>query len=82
LLQEEGSNGNGGARSKVLVRKEQRTGELAALNGLLKCIELRSKLLGLFPEAAAMAGGQVHLNEGQLSVIAALMSETSNAATS
>ena len=65
-------------RSKVLVRKEQRTGELAALNGLLKCVELRSKLLGLFPEASA-ADGQVHLNEGQLSVIATLMGEAHGA---
>lgn len=74
LLEADSSNG----RSKVLVRKEQRTGELAALNGLVKCIELRSKLLGLFPEAAATAGGQVHLNEGQLAVIATLMSENTN----
>lgn len=81
LIESDSSDGSGG-RSKVLLRKEQRTGELAALNGIVKCIELRSKLLGLFPEASATAGGQVHLNENQLSVIASLMGEQHGAANS
>lgn len=65
----------GGGRVKIATRTEQKTGEAVFLSGVVKCIELRSKLLGLFPEGAANIGGSIQLNESQLNTIAALMGE-------
>ena len=68
------SAGNDG-RIKISTRTEQKAGEAVFLNGVVKCVELQAKLLGLFPEGATNIGGSIQLNESQLGTIAALMGE-------
>ncbi|MBD1825665.1 ArsR family transcriptional regulator [Cyanobacteria bacterium FACHB-DQ100] len=75
IADEQGGSIAGDGRIKIATRTEQKTGEAVFLNGVIKCIELRSKLLGLYAEGATNLGGSIHLNESQLGTIAALMGE-------
>lgn len=72
----------GGGRVKISTKTEQKTGEAVFLNGVVKCVELQAKLLGLFPEGATNVAGSIHLNESQLGMIAALMGEKADVSNS
>ncbi|MBN8564898.1 MAG: helix-turn-helix domain-containing protein [Leptolyngbya sp. UWPOB_LEPTO1] len=74
IASEEGTTAGSG-RIKLSTKTEQKTGEAVFLNGVIKCVELQAKLLGLFPEGATNIGGSIQLNESQLNTIAALMGE-------
>lgn len=65
-----------GADSKVKAQKrtESRVGDPRFLEGLLKCVEQRAKLLDLYPKENT-ASSQIQISEGQLSVIGQLMGE-------
>jgi predicted transcriptional regulator len=65
----------GGSRVKAQKRSETRVGDPKFLEGLLKCIEQRAKLLDLYPRESSTSASQIQLSEGQLSVIGSLMNE-------
>lgn len=72
----------GNGRVRLSTKTEQKTGEAVFLNGVVKCVELQAKLLGLFPEGATNIGGSIQLNESQLGTIAALMGEKADVSNS
>ncbi|MBW4552609.1 MAG: hypothetical protein KME35_16100 [Aphanocapsa sp. GSE-SYN-MK-11-07L] len=60
-------------RVKVSNRTEQRNGDPAFLNGLVKIVELESKLLGLFPTEKTAGNSAIALTDTQLGTLADLM---------
>ena len=63
-------------RLKKAIRKEQKVGDVAFLTGVLKVVDSRCKLLGLYPSDADSASSQIQFSESQLNVIGGLMRET------
>jgi hypothetical protein len=69
-----GSSSLNSARTKYLVKKQTKPGDLSYMSGIVNCIKEQSKLLALYPEEAT--GGQsITLTDGQLGVIGQLMGE-------
>ena len=62
-------------RVKQATRTEQRTGDAQFLNGVVKCVEVRSKLLGLFPSEKTTGSGAIAFTDNQVNVLASLMKE-------
>lgn len=62
-----------GGRQKTATRTEQRNGDPAFLNGLVKIVELEAKLLGLFPSEKNPGNSAIALTDGQLDTLADLM---------
>jgi hypothetical protein len=62
-----------GGRQKVATRVEQRNGDPAFLNGLVKIVELEAKLLGLFPTEKTAGNSAIALTDTQLDTLADLM---------
>jgi hypothetical protein len=65
----------GGAPIKTSTKVQQQSGNPQFLNGVVKVIETRCKLLGLFPDGST-AGGQLQMSEQQLQVLGQLMMES------
>jgi hypothetical protein len=64
-----------GGRSRTSVKIEQKTGEVAYINALVKIVDIRAKLLGLFPSEKTSGGAGLALNDTQLDTLANLMRE-------
>jgi predicted transcriptional regulator len=67
----------GGSSTKTSRRTQQQVGNPQFLGGVVKVIETRCKLLGLFPETGA-AGPQLVMDDRQLAVLSQLMQESKN----
>jgi hypothetical protein len=67
----------GGSGTKTSTRVQQQVGNPQFLNGVVKVVETRCKLLGLFPDGAA-SGAQIQMTEQQLAVLGQLMGESKN----
>jgi hypothetical protein len=67
----------GGSALKTTKRTQTTAGNPQFLGGVVKVIETRSKLLGLFPDGST-AGGQLQMSDQQLQVLGELMQETKN----
>jgi hypothetical protein len=65
-----------GGRSRTSTKVEQKTGEVSYLNGLVKIVELESKLLGLFPTEKTAGNSAIALTDTQLDTLADLMRNT------
>lgn len=69
-----GSSSLNSARTKYLVKKQTKPGDVSYMSGIVNCIKEQSKLLALYPEE--ITGGQsITLTDGQLGVIGQLMGE-------
>ncbi len=75
--QMEAAIGGGAAALKVSTRVQQQVGNPQFLNGVVKVVETRCKLLGLFPDGSG-SGAQIQMTEQQLAVLGQLMGETRN----
>jgi hypothetical protein len=64
-----------GGGTKVSTRVQQQVGNPQFLNGIVKVVETRCKLLGLFPDGTS-SGAQIQMNEQQLAVLGQLMQES------
>jgi predicted DNA-binding protein YlxM (UPF0122 family) len=68
----------GGSSALKLSKRTQTTaGNPQFLGGVVKVIETRSKLLGLFPDGST-AGSQLQMSDQQLQVLGELMKESKN----
>ncbi len=63
-------------RIKQATRSEQRIGDVQFLNGVGKCIEIRAKLLGLFPSEKTGSGSAIAFTDSQIDLLATLMKES------
>jgi hypothetical protein len=69
----------GNSGTKTSRRTQTSAGNPQFLGGVVKVIETRCKLLGLFPDGTApRGGGQIQINDNQLEVLGQLMRESQN----
>lgn len=65
-------------RLKQNTRSQQQVGDAVFLTGIQRVIDVRCKLLGLYPSQEATAGQSITFSEGQLGVLGKLMADADN----